>query len=43
MDWTASEEFEEIHELKTNNIALQGFFNETEKLDRSESQLKRHS
>ena len=24
MDWTASEEFKKIHELKTNNIALQG-------------------
>ena len=31
MEWTTSEQFEEIRELQTNNIALQGSLSRTEK------------
>ena len=51
VDWTASEQVEEIREVKTNNIVLQGSFNEKENSldqvtlsqDCSESQEKRLS
>ena len=48
-DWTASEEYEDIRELQTNNIALQDSLKGTEKelgkitlsLESSESLVKR--
>ena len=45
VDWTTSKEYEEIRELQTNNIALQGSVKETENvtlsLDCSESLVER--
>ena len=50
-DWKTSEQYEEIRELKTNNLALQGSLNDTEEslvrvtlsLDCGESLVKRDS